>query len=55
MTLTLTLKSSTKVKNLETLIKKNEPKYVWILCTRHNLLLARSKVKVKVEQKVKFT
>ena len=27
----------------------------WILCTGHHLLLARSKVKVKVEQKVKFT
>ena len=35
-------------------IKENLPKHDWILCTGHNLLLA-SKVKVKVEQKVKFT
>ena len=51
MTLTLTLKSSTKVNNLDMSIKENYPKYAWILCTRHNLFLARSKVKVKVEQK----
>ena len=36
-------------------VKQNCPKYAWILCTVHNLLLARSKVEVKVEQKVKFT
>ena len=53
--MTLTLKGSTKVKNLETSIKENYPKYAWILCTRYYLLLARLKVKVKVEQKVKFT
>ena len=53
--MTLTLKSSTKVKNLGTSIKENYPKYAWILYTRHNLLLERSKVKIKVEQKVKFT
>ena len=53
--MTLTLKSSTKVKNLETSIKESYPKYAWILCTRHNFLLARSKVNGKVEQKVKFT
>ena len=29
--------------------------YAWILCTGHNLFLARSKVKAKVEQNVKFT
>ena len=55
MTLTLTLKSSPKVKNLETSIKENYPKYTWILCTGPNLFLARSKVKAKVEQNVKFT
>ena len=32
-------------------IKENYPKYAWILCTGHNLLLARSKVKVKVKVK----
>ena len=51
----MTLTSSTKVKNLETSVKENLLKFAWILCTRHNLVLARSKVKVKVEQKVIFT
>ena len=55
MTLNLTLKSSPKVKMFEISIKENWPKYAWILCTGHHLLLARSKVKGKVEQKVKFT
>ena len=53
MTLTLTLKSS-PVKIFEISIKENSPKYAWILCTGHHLLLARSKVKVKAEQKVKI-
>ena len=35
-------------------VKENWPKYAWIICTGHNLLLA-SKVKDKVNQKVKFT
>ena len=52
--MTLTLKSFPKIKIFETSIKENQPKYAWILCTGHNLLMA-SKVKVKVEQKVKFT
>ena len=34
-------------------VKEDFPKYAWLLRTGHNLLLARSKV--KVEQKVKFT
>ena len=55
MTLNLTLKSSPKVKIFEISIKENQQKYAWILRTGHHLLLARSKVKVKVEQKVKFT
>ena len=58
MTLTLTfdfdLEKFTKVKIFETSVKENLPKYAWILCTGPNLLLA-SKVKVKVDQKVKFT
>ena len=58
MTLTLTsdfdLEKFTKVKIFETSIKeKLAKKYAWILCTGYNLLLA-SKVKVKVDQKVKF-
>ena len=53
--MTLTLKSSPKVKIFEISVKENYPKYAWILCTGHHLLLARSKVKVKAEQKVKFT
>ena len=52
MTLTLTLKILSKVNIFETSIKENLPKYAWILCTGHNLLLAS---KVKVKQKVKFT
>ena len=36
-------------------IKENLAKYAWILCTGYNLFLARSKVKAKVEQNVKFT
>ena len=56
MTLTLTfdlnLEKFAKVKIFETSIKENLPKYAWILCTGHNLLLTS---KVKVEQKVKFT
>ena len=36
-------------------IKENLTKYTWIVCTGHNLSLARSKVKVKVKPKVKFT
>ena len=35
-------------------VKEIFPKYAWILCTGHNILLAL-KVKVKVNQKVKFT
>ena len=46
------LEKFTKVKNFETSIKENLPKYAWILCTGHNLLLAS---KVNVNQKVKFT
>ena len=57
LTLTLTfdfdLEKFTKVNIFETSIKENFPKYAWILCTGHNLLLA-SKVKVMVDQKVKF-
>ena len=30
-------------------LKENLPKYDWILCTGRNLLLARSKVKVKIK------
>ena len=52
--MTLTLKSSSKFKIFETSVKEIFPKYVWILCTGHNLSLA-SKVKVMVDQKVKFT
>ena len=52
MTLTLTI--SPKVKIFETSIKENFPKYAWILCKVHNLLLV-SEVKVKVGQKVRFT
>ena len=36
--MTLTLKSSTKVKIFETSNKGNYPKYTWILRTEHNLL-----------------
>ena len=53
--MTLTLTSSPKVKIFEISIKETWPKYAWVLCTGHNLLLARWKVKVKVEQKVRFT
>ena len=55
--MTLTVKSSPKVKIFEISIKETQPKYAWVLCTGHHLLLARSKVKVKVkvEQKIKFT
>ena len=54
MTLTLTfdldLRMFTKGQSFLNLsIKENYPKYAWILCTEHNLLLARSKVKVKVK------
>ena len=48
----LDLESSPKVKIFEISIKETYPKYAWVLCTGHHLLLARSKVKVKVEQKV---
>ena len=54
MTLTLTfdldLGKFTNGQTFQNLsIKENYPKYAWILCTGHNLLLARSKVKVKVK------
>ena len=52
--MTFTLTSSPKFKIFETSIKEIFPKYAWILCTGHNLLLV-SKVKVKVDEKVKFT
>ena len=59
MTLTLTfgldLEKFTQVQNFWNIsIKGVFPKYAWILYTGHNLLLA-SKVKVMVDQKVKFT
>ena len=47
----LDLEKFTKVKIFETSIKENQPKYAWILCTGHKLLLAS---KVLVDQKVKF-
>ena len=50
----MTLKSLPKFKIFETSVKEIFPKYAWILYTGHNLLLV-SKVKVKVDQKVKFT
>ena len=52
--LTVDLDKFTQGQKFLTAIKANWPKYSWILCTGHNLLLA-SKVKVKVDQKVKFT
>ena len=55
MILTLTLQSSHMVNIFETSHNESWPKYAWILCTWHDLLLVRSKVKVKVKQKVKFT
>ena len=59
MTLTLTfdldLEKFTQGQNFWNLsIKENYTKYAWVLYTGHNLLLVRSKVKVKVKQKVKF-
>ena len=58
MTLTLTfdldLEKFTKFKIFETSVKEIFPKYAWILCTGHNLLLV-SKFKVMVDQRVKFT
>ena len=55
MTFTLTFdldKFTQGQKFLNISIKANYPKYSWILCTGHNVLLAS---KVKVNQKVKFT
>ena len=59
MTLTLTfnldLEKFTQVQNFWNIsVKEIFPKYAWILCTGHNLLLV-SKVKVKVDKKVKIT
>ena len=55
MTLTFDfdLEQFTMIKIFETSVKENYPKYAWILCTGHNLLLS-SEVKVMVDQKVKF-
>ena len=51
----LDLEKFTEVQNFGNIsVKEIFPKYAWILCTGHNLLLV-SKVKAKVDQKVKFT
>ena len=54
LTFDLDLENFTKFKIFETSVKEIFPKYAWILCTGHNLLLA-AKVKVMVDQKVRFT
>ena len=57
MTLTfdLDLEKFSQVQNFWHIsVKEIFPKYAWILCTGHDVLLAL-KVKVKVNQKVKFT
>ena len=57
MTLTfdLDLAKFSQVQNFRNIsVKEIFPKYAWILCTGNNVLLAL-KVKVKVNQKVKFT
>ena len=57
MTLTfdLDLEKFSQVQNFWNIsVKEIFPKYAWILCTGHNVLLALN-VKVKVNQKVKFT
>ena len=55
MTLTLTLKSSTKVKIFETYQIRKTSQNMLGYYAQGNLLLGRSKFKVKVKQKVKFT
>ena len=51
--LDLDLEKFTQVQNFWNIsVKEIFPKYAWILCIGHNLLLAS---KVKVDQKVKFT
>ena len=55
LTFDLDLKKFTQVQKFWNIsVKEIFPKYASILCTGHNLLLV-SKVKVKVDQKVKFT